>query len=167
MPRHPTDNVPRVSLHSSRWCTAKLRISLVIFGHGQCRDLTNKKVTLVEAAFLLLRLNRRLQNDLLLSTKKLRATCSIGSILALARFHKDRIGGELNSDYVNQPKFHRQRGTFVSDITVEPIIVWAAFGTFVLGMLVGAMIVQSEVRRARRRWREATRTLWCGLKRAD
>jgi len=43
-------------------------------------------------------------------------------------------------------------------MTVEPITVWAAFGTFVLGMFVGVLVVQSEVKRARRRWREATRT---------
>ena len=41
---------------------------------------------------------------------------------------------------------------------VEPITVWAAFGTFVLGTLVGVLIVLDEVNRARRRWREATRT---------
>ena len=41
---------------------------------------------------------------------------------------------------------------------VEPITVWAAFGTFVLGMLVGVLIALDEVKRARRRWREATRT---------
>jgi hypothetical protein len=43
-------------------------------------------------------------------------------------------------------------------MTVEPITVWAAFGTFVFGVLVGALIVLSELKRARRRWREATRT---------
>jgi hypothetical protein len=43
-------------------------------------------------------------------------------------------------------------------MTVEPITVWAAFGTFVFGMLVGVLIVLGEVNRARRRWREATRT---------
>jgi hypothetical protein len=43
-------------------------------------------------------------------------------------------------------------------MTVEPITVWAAFGTFVLGMFVGVLIVQIEFKRARRRWREATRT---------
>jgi hypothetical protein len=43
-------------------------------------------------------------------------------------------------------------------ITVEPITVWAAFGSFVLGMIVGALIVLDEMKRARRRWREATRT---------
>ena len=47
---------------------------------------------------------------------------------------------------------------FLSEITVEPIAVWAAFGTFVLGMLIGVLIVQGEFKRARRRWREATRT---------
>ena len=46
----------------------------------------------------------------------------------------------------------------MSEITVEPSTVWAAFGTFVLGVLVGALIVHGEFRRARRRWREATRT---------
>jgi hypothetical protein len=34
----------------------------------------------------------------------------------------------------------------------------AAFGSFVLGMIVGALIVLDEMKRARRRWREATRT---------
>ena len=43
-------------------------------------------------------------------------------------------------------------------ITVEPTTVWAAFGSFVLGMIVGALIVLDEMKRARRRWREATRT---------
>ena len=43
-------------------------------------------------------------------------------------------------------------------MTVEPITVWAAFGCFVLGMLVGTLVVLDELRRARRRWREATRT---------
>ena len=43
-------------------------------------------------------------------------------------------------------------------MTVEPITVWAAFGTFVLGMLVGTLVVLDELNRARRRWREATRT---------
>jgi hypothetical protein len=43
-------------------------------------------------------------------------------------------------------------------MTVEPITVWAAFGTFVLGMLVGVLTVQGEFKRARRRWREATQT---------
>jgi len=46
----------------------------------------------------------------------------------------------------------------VSEIIVEPVAVWAAFGTFVLGMLVGVLIVLGEAKRARRRWREATRT---------
>ena len=46
----------------------------------------------------------------------------------------------------------------MSEIAVEPITVWAAFGTFVFGMFVGVLVVQSEARRARRRWREATRT---------
>ena len=44
----------------------------------------------------------------------------------------------------------------MSEITVEPITVWAAFGTFVLGMFVGVLVVQSEARRALRR-REAKR----------
>jgi uncharacterized membrane-anchored protein YhcB (DUF1043 family) len=43
-------------------------------------------------------------------------------------------------------------------MTVEPTAVWTAFGTFVLGMFVGVLVVQSEAKRARRRWREATRT---------
>ena len=43
-------------------------------------------------------------------------------------------------------------------MTVEPITVWAAFGSFVLGVLVGALVVLDELKRARRRWREATRT---------
>jgi hypothetical protein len=43
-------------------------------------------------------------------------------------------------------------------MTVEPITVWAAFGCFVLGMLVGTLVVLDELKRARRRWREATRT---------
>ena len=43
------------------------------------------------------------------------------------------------------------------EMTVEPITVWAAFGTFVLGMVVGVVMVLSEVNRARRRWREANR----------
>jgi hypothetical protein len=46
----------------------------------------------------------------------------------------------------------------VSEITVEPVTVWAAFGTFVLGVFVGVPVVYSEAKRARRRWREATRT---------
>ena len=41
---------------------------------------------------------------------------------------------------------------------VEPITVWAAFGTFVLGTLAGVLIVLDEVNRARRRWRETIRT---------
>jgi hypothetical protein len=36
-------------------------------------------------------------------------------------------------------------------MTVEPFTVWAAFGTFVFGMLVGVLIVPDEVNRARRR----------------
>jgi hypothetical protein len=43
-------------------------------------------------------------------------------------------------------------------MTVEPITVWATFGGFVLGMFFGALIVYGELKRARRRWREATRT---------
>jgi hypothetical protein len=43
-------------------------------------------------------------------------------------------------------------------MTVEPVTIWTAFGTFVLGMLVGALIVLTEFKRARRRWREAMRT---------
>jgi hypothetical protein len=46
----------------------------------------------------------------------------------------------------------------VSEITVEPITVWATFGGFVLGMFFGALIVYDELKRARRRWREGTRT---------
>jgi len=46
----------------------------------------------------------------------------------------------------------------VSEIILEPITVSAAFGSFVLGMFVGVLIVQSEAKRARRRWREVTRT---------
>jgi hypothetical protein len=42
-------------------------------------------------------------------------------------------------------------------MTVEPITVWTAFGTFVLGMVVGIVIVLSEAKRARRCWREANR----------
>jgi hypothetical protein len=42
-------------------------------------------------------------------------------------------------------------------MTIEPITVWAAYGTFVFGMLVGLMIVRSEAKRARRSWREAKR----------
>jgi hypothetical protein len=33
----------------------------------------------------------------------------------------------------------------MSEITVEPITVWAAFGAFVFGVLVGALIVQGEI----------------------
>jgi hypothetical protein len=43
-------------------------------------------------------------------------------------------------------------------MTVEPITVWTAFGAFVLGVLIGALVVLGELKRARRRWREATRT---------
>jgi len=43
-------------------------------------------------------------------------------------------------------------------MTVEPITVWAAFGAFVVGMIVGALVVRSEWQRARRRWLEAMRT---------
>jgi hypothetical protein len=43
-------------------------------------------------------------------------------------------------------------------MTVEPVTVWAALGAFVLGVLVGALVVLDDLRRARRRWREATRT---------
>ena len=46
----------------------------------------------------------------------------------------------------------------MSEITVEPITVWTSFATFVFGMLVGVLIVLREAKRARRRWREATRT---------
>jgi hypothetical protein len=46
----------------------------------------------------------------------------------------------------------------VSEITFEPVTVWTAFGTFVLGMCVGVVVVLGEAKRARRRWREATRT---------
>ena len=42
----------------------------------------------------------------------------------------------------------------MNEITVEPITVWAAFGTFVLGMFVGVLVVQSEARRALRRRHE-------------
>jgi len=42
-------------------------------------------------------------------------------------------------------------------MTVEPVTVWAAFGAFVLGVLVGALVVLGEWKRARRRWLEATR----------
>jgi hypothetical protein len=57
---------------------------------------------------------------------------------------------------VCQPKKFSDGTHFV--ITVEPTTVWVAFGSFVLGLIVGALIVQDEMRRARRRWREATRT---------
>ena len=50
----------------------------------------------------------------------------------------------------------------MSEITVEPITVWAAFGTFVLGMFVGVLVVQVELKSACRRWREATRR-WHGI----
>jgi uncharacterized membrane-anchored protein YhcB (DUF1043 family) len=43
-------------------------------------------------------------------------------------------------------------------MTVEPITVWTAFGAFVVGMIVGALVVRSEWQRARRRWLEAMRT---------
>ena len=46
----------------------------------------------------------------------------------------------------------------LSKMTIEPITVWAAYGAFVFGMFVGVMIVLSEAKRARRRWREAKRT---------
>jgi hypothetical protein len=59
---------------------------------------------------------------------------------------------------VNQNNSQTARNVFVSEITVEPITVWAAFGAFVLGVLVGALVVLGELKRARRRWREATRT---------
>jgi hypothetical protein len=36
-------------------------------------------------------------------------------------------------------------------MTVEPITVRAAFGSFVLGVLVGALVVLDELKRARRR----------------
>jgi hypothetical protein len=45
-------------------------------------------------------------------------------------------------------------------MTVEPITVWAAFGTFVLGMVVGIVMVLSEAKRAgavgeaNRKWHE-------------
>jgi hypothetical protein len=41
---------------------------------------------------------------------------------------------------------------------VEPITVWAAFGAFVVGTIVGALVVLSEWQRARRRWLEAMRS---------
>jgi hypothetical protein len=50
------------------------------------------------------------------------------------------------------------RSVTVGEITVEPITVWAPFGTFILGMFVGVLVVYSEAKRARRRWREAIRT---------
>jgi uncharacterized membrane-anchored protein YhcB (DUF1043 family) len=43
-------------------------------------------------------------------------------------------------------------------MTVEPITVWAALGCFVVGMIVGALIVYAEWQRARLRWLEAMRT---------
>ena len=46
----------------------------------------------------------------------------------------------------------------MSEVTVEPIIVRAAFGGFVLGVFVGSLVVLDELKRARRRWREVTRT---------
>jgi hypothetical protein len=46
----------------------------------------------------------------------------------------------------------------MTEITFEPVTVWTAFGAFVLGMLVGTLLVLSEFKRARRRWREAMRT---------
>ena len=48
----------------------------------------------------------------------------------------------------------------MSEITVEPftVTVCAAFGAFVFGMIVGVLLVRSEAKRARRRWREAMRT---------
>ena len=65
----------------------------------------------------------------------------------------------MNRDYVSIEKNPQiPRNHFVSEITVEPITVWAAFGAFVLGVLVGALVVLDELKRARRRWREATRT---------
>ena len=39
-----------------------------------------------------------------------------------------------------------RRNHFV--ITVEPITVWAALGSFGLGMIVGALIVLDEMKRA-------------------
>ena len=59
---------------------------------------------------------------------------------------------------LNQKISQTARNHFVSEITVEPIIVWAAFGTFVLGVLVGALVVLGELKRARHRRREAMRT---------
>ena len=46
----------------------------------------------------------------------------------------------------------------LSEIIVEPTTVWAAYGSFVLGMFVGVVIVKGEAKRARRRWRETRRT---------
>src|SRR5215469_9910934 len=46
----------------------------------------------------------------------------------------------------------------LSEIIIEPTTVWAAYGSFVLGMFVGVVIVKGEAKRARRRWREARRT---------
>ena len=43
-------------------------------------------------------------------------------------------------------------------MTVEPITVWAALGCFVVGVIVGALVVYSEWQRARRRWLEAMQT---------
>jgi hypothetical protein len=43
-------------------------------------------------------------------------------------------------------------------MTVEPITVWMAFGAFVVGMIVGALVVYSEWQRARLRWLEAMLT---------
>jgi hypothetical protein len=45
----------------------------------------------------------------------------------------------------------------LSKMTIEPTTVWAAYGSFVLGMF-GVVIVKGEAKRARRRWREARRT---------
>jgi hypothetical protein len=47
--------------------------------------------------------------------------------------------------------------SFMSEIAIETSAVWTAFGTFVLGMFAGVLIVQSEAKRARRRWREVKR----------
>ena len=43
-------------------------------------------------------------------------------------------------------------------MTVEPTTAWTAFGAFVVGMIVGALVVRSEWQSARRRWLEAMRT---------
>jgi gamma-glutamyl phosphate reductase len=43
-------------------------------------------------------------------------------------------------------------------MTVEPITVWVALGCFVVGMIVGALVVYSEWQRARLRWLEAMQT---------